>query len=88
LFAHAIHHGADALQIWIPAAAAGIVRVADHIPERRPLAANLTFHSHSNSSPILTKLSKVKSLAEFWPIRTRFDRLRVMERALLMNLTD
>jgi hypothetical protein len=71
--AHAIDHGADALQIWIPAAAASIVRVADHVAERRPLAANLAFHCHDDSSPILTMLSKVSSLAEFWPIRTRFD---------------
>jgi hypothetical protein len=73
LFAHAVHYGADALQIWIPAAAAGVVRVTDHVPERRPLAANLASHSHDDSSPILTKLNKVSSLAEFCPIRTRFD---------------
>src|SRR6202166_4679160 len=50
--AHAFDHGADALKIWIPAAAAGIVRVADHVAERRSLAANLAFHCHDNSSPI------------------------------------
>src|ERR1700675_4060499 len=73
--AHAFDHSADALQIWIPAAAPGVVRVTDHVAERRPLAANLASHSHSNSSPILTKLNKVGSLAEFWPNRTRFDSL-------------
>jgi hypothetical protein len=73
LLARAIDHGADALQIGIPAAAAGIVRVADHVTERRPLAANLASHCHDNSSPIHTKLNKEDSLAEFWTIRTRFD---------------
>ena len=71
--ARAIDHGANTLQIWIPAAAAGIVGVTDHVPERRPLAANLASHSHDNSSPILTMLNKGNSLAEFRPIRTRFD---------------
>jgi hypothetical protein len=71
--AHAVNHGANALKIGIPAAAAGIIRVTDHVPERWPLAANLAFHCHGNSSPILTKLNKVSSLAEFRPFRTRFD---------------
>jgi hypothetical protein len=61
------------LKIWIPAAAAGVVRVTDHVAERRPLAANLASHGHDNSSPILTKLNKVSSLAEFLRIITRFD---------------
>jgi hypothetical protein len=61
------------LKIWIPAAAASVVRVTDHIAERRPLAANLASHGHDNSSPILTKLNKVISLAEFLRIITRFD---------------
>jgi hypothetical protein len=73
LFAHAIHHGAHALKIWIPAAAAGVVRVTDHVPERRPLAAYLASHSHDNSSPIFTKSHKESSLAEISPIRIRFD---------------
>jgi hypothetical protein len=73
--AHAINHSANALKIRIPAAAAGVIRVADHVPERRPLAANLAFHGHDNSSPILTMLSKVSSLAEFRRFRTRFDML-------------
>jgi hypothetical protein len=71
--AHAFDYRANALQIWIPAAATGVVRVTNHVAERRPLAANLASHSHSNSSPILTKLNKVSSLAEFWPVRTGFD---------------
>jgi hypothetical protein len=71
--AHAFHYGANALKIWIPAAAAGIVRMTDHVAERRTFAANLASHCHDNSSPILTKLNKEGSLAEFWPIRTRFD---------------
>jgi hypothetical protein len=63
----------NALKIWIPAAAARIVGVADHVTERRTLAANRAFHSHSNSSPIQAKLSKAVSLAEKWALRTGFD---------------
>jgi hypothetical protein len=73
--AHAFNHGADALKIWIPATAPGIVRMTDHVAERWSLAANLAFHCHDDSSPILTMLSKESSLAEFWPIRTGFDSL-------------
>lgn len=47
--AHAIDHGADALQIGIPAAAPGIVGMADHVAKRRPFAANLAFLCHSYS---------------------------------------
>ena len=73
MHAYAIHYGADALKIWIPAAAASIVRVTDHIAERRPLAADFAFHSHDYSSPIHTMSSKATSLAESLAIRTRFD---------------
>jgi hypothetical protein len=73
VLARAIDQGANALKIWIPAAAAGVVRVTDHVAERRPLAANLASHGHDNSSPIPTKLNKVGSLTEFWPFRTGFD---------------
>src|ERR1700719_684019 len=73
LLASAIDYGANALKIWIPAAAPGVIRVTDHVAERRSLAANLASHSHDNSSPILPKLNKVGSLAEFGAIRTRFD---------------
>jgi hypothetical protein len=75
VLARAIDQGANALKIWIPAAAAGVVRVTDHVAERRPLAANLASHGHDNSSPIPTKLNKVSSLTEFWPFRTGFDGL-------------
>ena len=73
LFTSSIHHSADALKIRIPSAAARIVRVTDHVPERRALAAKRAFHSHDNSSPIFTKLNKVSSLADLPSIRTRFD---------------
>jgi hypothetical protein len=77
LLARAVNNGANALQIWIPTAAAGIVRVTDHVTETRPLAAKRASHCHNDSSPILLileMLSKVSSLAEFKPIRTSFDR--------------
>jgi hypothetical protein len=73
LLARAIDYGANTLQIRIPAATAGIVRVADDVAKRRTLAANLAFHGHDDSSPIPTMLSKVSSLAEFRRFRTRFD---------------
>jgi hypothetical protein len=73
VFARAIDHGANALKIWIPAAAAGIVCVADYVAKRRPLAADLAFHCHDNSLPIPTKLNKGNSLTEFRLVRTRFD---------------
>jgi hypothetical protein len=47
--------------------------VTDHVAERRTFAANLASHSHDNSSPILAKINKVSSLAEFGTMRTRFD---------------
>jgi hypothetical protein len=75
--AHAFDHSANTLQIRIPAAAAGVVRVTDHVAERRPLAANLASHCHGNSSPVCGILDKVSSLAEFCPIRTGFDALAV-----------
>ena len=84
--AHAFNHGADTLKIWIPAAAPCIVGVTDHVAERRPLAANLASHSHDNSLPIHTKLNKVSSLAEFWPIRTRFDSLGMGESLISLFL--
>jgi hypothetical protein len=77
--AYAIHYGADALEIWIPAAAARVVRVTDHVAERRALAADFASHSHDNSSAILTMLNKASSLAESLPIRTRFDGLIVAQ---------
>jgi hypothetical protein len=75
--AYAIHYGADALEIWIPAAAARVVRVTDHVAERRALAADFAFHCHDNPSAILTMLNKACSLADSLPIRTRFDGLIV-----------
>jgi hypothetical protein len=79
VYAYAIHYGANALEIWIPAAAACVVRVTDHVAERRALAADFAFHSHDNSSPILTMLNKASSLAESMPDRTRFDGLIVAQ---------
>jgi hypothetical protein len=70
--ARAIDHGADPLEIGIPATAAGIVRVAHHIPERRPLAANFAFLCHNDSSPTSAKMNKRCSLTEFFYFRTEF----------------
>jgi hypothetical protein len=73
LLARAVNDRADALQIWIPTAAARIIRVADHVTETRPFAAKRASHCHDDSSPIILKLSKANSLAEFVTNRTIFD---------------
>jgi hypothetical protein len=62
---HTVYDRTDALQIWIPAAAARIVRVADDVSETRPLAAKFTSHCHKYSSPHPQNSHKVQSLAEF-----------------------
>jgi hypothetical protein len=62
----------NALQIGVPAAAASIIGVANHVSETRSLAAKRAFHCHDDSSPILVMLSKVSSLANFTSIRTSF----------------
>jgi hypothetical protein len=68
--AHAIDDGADALKVRIPAAAARVVRVADHVAERRPFAAKLTFLCHDCSSQSLLMTGEARSLAEFAAFRT------------------
>ena len=45
-FARAGNQGANRFQIGIPAAAPGIVGVADHIAEARAFAAVFTLHCH------------------------------------------
>src|SRR5713226_4995639 len=46
---HAVDHPAHAPQIRIPPPPPRIVRVADHVPTVRPLAAQLTLHRHIRS---------------------------------------
>ena len=70
MLAHAINDCANALQVRVPTAAAGIVRVADHVSETRPLAANCASLCHDDSSQNLLKLNKVSSLAESALFRT------------------
>jgi len=41
--------GANALEVRIPTAAAGIVGVADHVAILRPFAAEITLHCHVSS---------------------------------------
>jgi len=56
VLARSIDQCVDSLKIRIPAAAARIVGVADHVAERRTLAANCASLSHDCSSPIVSKL--------------------------------
>jgi hypothetical protein len=67
--ANAIDDGVDTLQVRIPAAAPRVVRVADHVAERRPFAAKLAFLCHDCSSQNLPKMNKASSLAEFAAFR-------------------
>jgi hypothetical protein len=46
LFFHASHDGTHALEVRIPAAPPGIVRVADHVSVMRPFAAEFTLQCH------------------------------------------
>ncbi len=49
LFAHAIQHRADALQVWIPAPPPRVIGVADDVAVMRRFAADFTFPGHRNS---------------------------------------
>ena len=51
VLAHAAHHGLHPSQVWIPAAPADIMGVADGVPEARFLAANLTYECHCDVAP-------------------------------------
>src|SRR5437867_180762 len=46
VLAHAVHDGLHAAKIRIPAAAAGIIGVADYVAVVRPFAAVFTLQSH------------------------------------------
>src|ERR1035437_4010841 len=72
VLAYSVNHRADALQVRVPAAAAGVICVADYVAEVRPFAANFAFLRHDDSSPNLLKLHKDGSLAEFSRFRTLF----------------
>jgi hypothetical protein len=48
VLARAIDNRADTLQVWIPAAAPGIVRVADYVAVVRGFAADFTLQCHDD----------------------------------------
>ena len=73
LHAHAVNYRANTLEIRIPAAAPGIIRVADHVPERRPLATNFTFLSHSNSPTHFHELTQSSKLIRVLATPHQFD---------------
>jgi hypothetical protein len=54
VFADAVHRRANSPQIWVPAAAPGVIGVADDVAEVRRFAANFAFLRHA---PPSTKLS-------------------------------
>jgi hypothetical protein len=72
VLSHAVNHRANTLQVWVPAAAARVIRVTDHIAKTRPLAAKLTSHGHKYSSPHRQNPHKESSLAKFRLLRTLF----------------
>src|SRR5947209_1883023 len=49
LFAPAVQHRADALQVWIPAPPPRVIGVADDVAVMRRFAADFTFPGHRNS---------------------------------------
>src|SRR5712692_10621198 len=55
---HAADHPAHAPQIRIPPPPPRVVRVADHVPKVRHLAAQLTLHRHSRSFNLRKKCPK------------------------------
>jgi hypothetical protein len=54
VLADAVHHRAYPPQVWIPAAASGVIGVADDVAEVRYFAANFAFLRHA---PPSTKIS-------------------------------
>src|SRR4029077_4273329 len=56
LLADTVNDRADALQVGIPAAAPGIVSVADHVSVMRPFAADCTLQCHDSTLPTLQRI--------------------------------
>jgi hypothetical protein len=72
VLSRAVNHRANTLQIWVPAAAARVIGMANHIAKTRSFAAQLTSHRHNYSSPQLQNSHKAESLAKFLRSRTLF----------------
>src|SRR5260370_29842795 len=64
---HAVDHPAHAPQIRIPPPPPRIVRVADHIPKVRHLAAQLTLHRHSRSFNLRKKMCQIRAFLSTRP---------------------
>ena len=65
---HAVNYRANSLQIWVPAAAARIIRMADHVAKTRPFAAKLTSHCHKYSSSHFHKLAQSNQFSKVPPL--------------------
>jgi hypothetical protein len=89
VLSHAVNHRANTLQVWVPAAAARVIRVTDHVAETRPFAAKFTSHGHKYSSPHRQNSHKAKSLAKFRLLRTLFvdylSTLQLAEKVLMVR---
>jgi hypothetical protein len=72
VLSYSVDYRVDSLKVWVPPAAARIVRVADDVPKMRPLAANCAFLCHDNSSQPRLKINGVSSLADYITRRTGF----------------
>jgi len=68
MLTHAVNHCANSLQIWVPAAASGIIRMADDVAKTRPFAAKLTSHCHKYSSSNFQKLAQSKQFSKVPPL--------------------
>jgi hypothetical protein len=65
---HAVNHCANSLKIWVPAAAARVIRMADHVAETRAFAAKLTSHCHNCSSSDFQELTQSKQFSKVFSL--------------------
>jgi len=55
LLAHTVDHGANALEIGVPAATRGVIRVAYDVPVAGAFAANFTLQCHDSPTSSISK---------------------------------
>src|SRR6267142_380728 len=70
----AVHHGADALEVRIPAPGRLVVRVADVVSRDGTLATNLTHSSHSSIRPPMSSQGAAKRPKPKQPTEARQPR--------------
>jgi len=68
MLTHTVNYRANSLQIWVPAAASGIIRMADDVAKTWPFAAKLTSHCHKYSSSHFHKLEQSGQFSKVPPV--------------------